>query len=121
MKARVLRSYHGGAVLLAALLLIASHAVSAHERFIPHTPTAPLHEAFFQSLNPDMLTIGLRGALLMAILLALWLLRQPLNDFVEHRLLRHLPSRPRKLLRLVARFLMDQPVEHPWFKAVVSG
>ena len=118
MKARVLRCYHGGAVLLAALLLISSHAVSAHERFIPHTPTAPLHEAFFQSLNPDMLTIGLRGALLMAILLALWLLRQPLNDFVEHRLLRHLPSRPKTLLRLVARFLMDQPVEHPWFKAV---
>jgi hypothetical protein len=48
-------------VWLATLLLIASHAADAHERFIPHTPTARLQEGFFQSLNPDMLTVGLRG------------------------------------------------------------
>jgi hypothetical protein len=105
-------------VWLATLLCIASHAAEAHERFIPHTPTAPLHEDFFQSLNPDMLTIGLRGALVMAMLMALWLLRQPLAAYVEQTLLRHLPGRPKQLLRLLACFLMDQPVAHPWFKAV---
>ena len=88
MSTVVLRRDYGGAVWLATLLFITSHAADAHERFIPHTPTARLHEGFFQSLNPDMLTIGLRGALVIAMLMALWWLRQPLAAYVEQTLLR---------------------------------
>jgi uncharacterized membrane protein YphA (DoxX/SURF4 family) len=117
MSALVPRHDHGGAVCLGALLIIASHAADAHERFIPHTPTALLHETFFQSLNPDMLTITLRGAFVMGMLMALWLLRQPLATYVEQTLLRHLPGRPKQLLRLLVAFLLDQPVAHPWFSA----
>jgi hypothetical protein len=54
----------------------------------------------------------------MAMLMALWLLRQPLADYVEQTLLRHLPGRPKQLLRLLVGFLLDQPVAHPWFSAV---
>src|SRR5215216_1064082 len=107
-----------GTVWLATLLFTASSAADAHERFIPHTPTALLHEGFFQSLNPDMLTIGLRGAFVMAMLMALWLVRQPLAAYVEQKLLRNLPARPKQLLRLLIAFLLDQPVAHPWFSAV---
>lgn len=112
------RHDYRGTVWLAALLFTASSAADAHERFIPHTPTALLHEGFFQSLNPDMLTIGLRGAVVMAMLMALWLVRQPLAAYVEQKLLRNLPGRPRQLLRLLVAFIMDQPVAHPWFSAV---
>jgi hypothetical protein len=105
-------------VWLAALLFTASSAADAHERFIPHTPTALLQEGFFQSLNPDMLTIGLRGAFVMAMLMALWLVRQPLAAYIEQKPLRNLPGRPKQLLRLLVAFLLDQPVAHPWFSAV---
>ena len=117
MRALVPQLYHRGGLLLAALPLIASRAAFGHERFIPHTPKEQLHEDFFHSLNPDMLSIGLRGAIVMALLMVLWLLRQPLADFIEHRLLRNLQGKPKELLRLLACFLMDKPVEHPWFKA----
>jgi uncharacterized membrane protein YphA (DoxX/SURF4 family) len=118
VKALSPRLCHGGAMLFAALRSISSGMAFAHERFIPHTSKDPLHEGFFQSLNPDMLAIGLRGAVSMAILMGLWSLRHRLNDFVEHRLLEHLRGGPRMFLRRLASFLMDKPVEHPWFKAV---
>jgi hypothetical protein len=117
MRIFVSRFYPRRSVLFAVLPLLSSKAVFAHERFIPHTFTAPLQEDFFQSLNRDMLNIGLRGIILIAMLMALWFLRRPLDDLIEPILLRNLPGRSRKLIRLLGCFVMDKPVEHPWFKA----
>jgi hypothetical protein len=100
MRIFVSRFYPRRSVLFAVLPLLSSKAVFAHERFIPHTFTAPLQEDFFQSLNWDMLNIGLRGIILIAMLMALWFLRRPLDDLIEPILLRNLPGRSRKLIRM---------------------
>lgn len=118
MRILVPRFYSGGFVLFALLPLLAPRTAFAHERFIPHTFKAQLQEDFFQTLNSDMLNIGLRGVVVIAILMVLWFLRRPLNDLIEPILLRNLPGRSRKLIRLLGCFVMDKPVEHPWFKAV---
>jgi hypothetical protein len=47
-----------------------------------------------------MLNIGLRGIIVIAMLMALWFLRRPLDDLIEPILLRNLPGRSRKLIRM---------------------
>jgi len=73
-------------------------------------------EDFFTSLNPDMLSVAGRTAALMAILMAIWFLRQPLDDLVENKLLRKLQGNPRTIVHLIACFVTDKPVEHPLFQ-----
>jgi uncharacterized membrane protein YphA (DoxX/SURF4 family) len=89
----------------------------AHERFIRHELLQPLNRDFFRRLDLNMLNIAARATLLMALMLFVWFLRDPLDKFVENQLLGKLRGKPKEWLHLLACFLTDKPVEHPWFKA----
>jgi uncharacterized membrane protein YphA (DoxX/SURF4 family) len=99
------------------LLLLPSLAL-AHERFIPHELLVPLHRDYFRRLDPNMVNIAVRICFLMALMLFIWFLRDPLDNFVENRLLRKLRGKPRAWVHLLACFLTDKSVDHPWFKTV---
>ena len=88
----------------------------AHERFIPHEMLVPLHRDFFRHLNANMVNIALRITFLMAVMLFIWFLREPLDNFIENKLLWKLRGKAKEWLHLLACFLTDKPVEHPWFK-----
>ncbi len=87
----------------------------AHERFIPHELLIPLQRDFFRRLDPNMLNIAMRVAILMAVLLFVWFLREPLWDFTTKRLLRWVQGKPMAGLRLLVGFLTDKPLENLWF------
>jgi uncharacterized membrane protein YphA (DoxX/SURF4 family) len=117
MKRLVVSFYHWQTWLFLTVLFYLPGAASAHERFIQHTPKAPLHDDFFRRLDPNMLIIAGRVAGLTALMLFLWFLRQhPLDDFIEHRLLRNLKGKPKEWVHSIAAYVMDKPVEHPWFR-----
>jgi uncharacterized membrane protein YphA (DoxX/SURF4 family) len=78
----------------------------------------PLRRDFFRRLDPNMLNIALRIAFLMALMLFIWFLRDPLDNFIENRLLWRLQGKPKQWLHLLACFLTDKPVEHRWFKSL---
>jgi uncharacterized membrane protein YphA (DoxX/SURF4 family) len=118
MRSTALRLHHWRAGLSAVTLLLLPHAALAHERFIRHTPTAPLHEGFFRSLNPSMLNIALRVAFILAGMLFLWFIRLPLDDVVENGLLRNLRGKPKEVVHLLASFVLDRPVERPTFQSL---
>jgi hypothetical protein len=92
--------------------------VLAHERFIPHQLLEPLQRDFFRRLDPNMVNIALRIAFLMALMLFVWFLRDPLDNFIENRVLWKLRGKPKEWLHLLASFLTDKPVEHRWFKTI---
>jgi hypothetical protein len=100
-----------------AVLLLPGQAL-AHERFIPHELLVPLHREFFRQLNPDMLSIAARVALIMAAMLCAWFLRDPLDNFIENRLLHNLRGKPKEWLHLLACYVTDKPVRHPWFTKI---
>ncbi|MBI4641584.1 MAG: DoxX family membrane protein, partial [Candidatus Tectomicrobia bacterium] len=90
----------------------------AHERFIKHEMLRPLQREFFRRLDPNMVNIALRVAFLMALMLVFWFLRDPLDNFVENNLLRKLRGKPKEWVHLLASFLTDKPIDHPWFKKI---
>jgi uncharacterized membrane protein YphA (DoxX/SURF4 family) len=92
--------------------------VLAHERFIPHELLVPLDRDFFQRLDPNMLNIAIRITALMALMLFIWFLRDPLDDLVENHLLRRFSGKPKYWVHQIACFLTDKPVDHPWFKRI---
>jgi hypothetical protein len=118
MKSAALRLRQCQTVIIAVALLVLPHVALAHERFIKHTPTAPLHEAFFRSLNPYMLNIALRVTLVLAAMLFLWFIRLPLDDLIENGLLRNLSGKPKEVVHFLASFVIDRPVEDSWFRSV---
>jgi hypothetical protein len=102
--------------LFLMVLLNVPGAAFAHERFIQHTPKAPLHEKFFTYMNPDMLNIGLRVTGLMALMLFIWFLRQhPLDDFIEYKVLGSLQGKAKEWVHNIAAFVMDKPIDNPTF------
>lgn len=98
--------------------MLLPNVASAHERFIKHELLEPLQRDFFRRLDPNMLNVGLRVAGLMAIMLFIWFLRDPLYNFVENQLVRKLRGKPKEWLHLIHCFVADKPVEHPWFRKV---
>lgn len=90
----------------------------AHERFIPHELLQPLHRDYFRRLDPNMINIALRVALLMALMLFVWFLRDPLDDFIENRVLRKLRGKPKAWVHHLACFLTDKPVDLRWFNTL---
>ena len=102
--------------LFLSVLVSLPGAACAHERFINHMPKGPLHEDFFRRLDPNMLNIAGRVFGLMAVMLFLWFLRQhPLDDFIEYKLLGNLQGKAKVWIHNLAAFLMDKPVDLPWF------
>lgn len=118
MKAVALRLNRWQTWLVAGLTLQLPSPVLAHERFIKHDILRPLHRDFFLRLDPNMLDIALRVAILMAVMLSIWFMRNPLYTFIENTLLRRLRGKAKEGVHLLACFLTDKPVEHPWFKKV---
>jgi hypothetical protein len=100
------------------LILLLPGLALAHERFIPHDLLVPLQRDFFRRLDPNMLNIALRAALLMALMLFVWFLRDPLDNFIENRVLQRLRGKPREWVHQLASFLTDKPVENRWFKKI---
>jgi uncharacterized membrane protein YphA (DoxX/SURF4 family) len=103
---------------LGVVLVLLPSLALAHERFIPHEMLVPLHRDFFRRLDPNMLNIALRIAFLMALMLLVWFLRDPLDNFIENRVLWKLRGKPKEWVHLLASFLTDKPVEHRWFKTI---
>lgn len=104
--------------LCASLVLLLPAAAFAHERFVKHDILHPLHRDFFRRLDPNMLNIAWRVFALMALMLFIWFMRDTLDNFVENRLLRKLQGKPKQWVHLLACFLTDKPVDHPWFKMI---
>lgn len=102
----------------ACLILLLPGLALAHERFIPHELLVPLQRDFFRRLDPNMLNIALRAALLMALMLFIWFLRDPLDNFIENRVLWRLRGKPREWVHQLASFLTDKPVENRWFRII---
>lgn len=112
------RSFSLRVWLFTLFLLCLTHGAMAHERFVAHTPKEPLSEDFFQSLNPNMLSVAGRVAGIMALMLFIWFVRSPLDNFIENKVLRNLKGKPKYWLHLIACFMTDKPVEHPWFTGI---
>ncbi len=123
MKSLGLRFRHGW-WLSVAWFLLPSLAL-AHERFIPHQMVKPLQRDFFRQLfrpldtSSDilhpMLNIAMRIFVVMTVMLFFWFVREHLDNFVENRLLRNLRGKLKQWVHLIACFLTDKPVDHPWF------
>ena len=84
-------------------------AAEAHERFVKHDLLQPIRSEFFHGLDPNLLSISLRVYVAMALLLFLWLAREP----IAHWLLGGaMPDgRRHRWLRAVYAFFADKPLE----------
>lgn len=102
------------------VVLLVPGMVLAHERFIPHELVVPLQRDFFRRLDPNMLSIAIRVAFVMAAMLFIWFLREPLDKLVEERLLKNLRGRLKTWVHLVACYVTDKPVDHPWYTSIGS-
>lgn len=110
---------------LAALILLAPQAALAHERFVRHhlkDRLPPEFYAFYRrhpgeplGLDPNLLAVALLVAAALAGTLVLWFYRQPLERFVQFRLLRRAAGPAQKLLHLLSCFLTDRPVRNGAF------
>ena len=105
-----------------ALHLLASAPASAHERFIRHDLKHRLQEWFFgrnpggiAGMHPDMFHIGALVTILLAVLLALWFLRESLDRVVRYKVLARLRGRVQRAVHDLAAFLTDKPVRVGWF------
>lgn len=110
---QVLKRYLSPWLWCLMLVVLLPATALAHERFIPHELIVPLNRDFFRRLDPNMLSIAIRIAFVMAAMLFVWFLRDPLDRMVENRLLRNLRGKLKEWIHLVACFLTDKPVEHP--------
>lgn len=104
--------------ILILLLIALPCAALAHERFIPHAAKWPLDEAFFASLNPDMLNIALRVIANMAVMLIIWFLRDPIYDFIMDRIFPRVGLRLQDYVEYIAAFIFDKPVRAPLFMSL---
>ncbi len=118
LKPVALRFHRWHGWVCAGFVLLLPWMALAHERFIKHELLQPLQREFFRRLDPNMVYIALRVAVLMALMLFIWFLRDPLDNFIENRVLRKLQGKPKQWMHLLASFLTDKPVDHPWFKKI---
>lgn len=100
---------------VAAMLILLPGMVLAHERFIAHTPKMPVYEAFFTYVGYNMLNIATRVAFIMACMMTIWFMREPLYAFFDRKIFKFLPQGLRDLIQFGANFAMDKPIKHPWF------
>jgi uncharacterized membrane protein YphA (DoxX/SURF4 family) len=105
-----------------ALLLLAPALASAHERFIRHDLKRRLQEWFFgrdpagmMGMHPDMFHIGVLVTSLLAVLLAIWFLRESLDHIVRYKVLARLRGPVQRALHNLAAFITDKPVRVGWF------
>lgn len=108
-----------------ALLLLAPAVASAHERFIRHDLKQRLQEWFFRrnpdgimGMHPDMFRIGLLVTVLLAVLLAIWFLRESLDHVVRYKVLSRLRGRVQRAVHELAAFITDKPVRVGWFHSL---
>lgn len=114
----VTQRFHPTFWWLCALLILLPGLGLAHERFIAHELLEPLNRGYFRSLNLNMLSIALRVAFLMAGMLFIWFLRDPLDNFIENKLLWRLQGTYKYWVHQIACFLTDKPVDNRWFTTI---
>jgi len=111
--------------LAALLVLLAPSFASAHERFIRHDLKHRMQDWFFGrdpgamlGMNPNMLHIGMLVTALLAVLLAIWFLRESLDEVVRYKILSRLRGGVQRTLHNLAAFITDKPVRIGWFYAL---
>jgi uncharacterized membrane protein YphA (DoxX/SURF4 family) len=106
-------------------LLLAPSLASAHERFIRHDLKHRMQDWFFGrdpngmlGMNPNMLHIGILVTVLLAVLMAIWFLRESLDEIVRYKILIRLRGGVQRTLHNLAAFITDKPVRVGWFYAL---
>jgi uncharacterized membrane protein YphA (DoxX/SURF4 family) len=108
--------------LAVPVVLLAPSLASAHERFIRHDLKHRMQDWFFGrdpngmlGMNPNMLHIGILVTVLLAVLLAIWFLRESLDEIVRYKILARLRGGVQRTLHNLAAFITDKPVRVGWF------
>jgi uncharacterized membrane protein YphA (DoxX/SURF4 family) len=111
--------------LAALALLLAPSLASAHERFIRHDLKHRMQDWFFGrdpgamfGMNPNMLHIGLLVTGLLAVLLAIWFLRESLDEVVRYKILSRLRGGVQRTLPNRAASITANPVRVGGFYAL---
>ncbi len=105
-------------VWAAVMLLLLPCAALAHERFIPHAAKWPIDEEFFKHLNGDMLNIATRVMVMMAAMLFVWFMREPVYNFIIDRIFPRVSLQLQDYVEYAAAFVFDKPVRAPKFTAL---
>ena len=100
------------------MLLLLPGAALAHERFIPHAAKWPIDEHFFTYLNSDMLNIAARVMVIMAAMLFVWFMREPIYNFIIDRVFPRVGLQLQDYVEYAAAFVFDKPVRAPKFTAL---
>ncbi len=115
----------GATLAIGASLLALASPAAAHERFIKHQLKKPLQNWFFGrdprhllGMDPNMLHIGLLVTGVLAGAIAVWFLRERLDEVVRYRLLARLRGALQRHVHNLACFLTDKPVRLGWFYAL---
>jgi len=121
MKPRV-QAVAAAALAAFTWVLLAPPLAVAHERFIRHDLKHRLQEWFFgrnpngtMGMHPDMFHIGVLVTVLLAVLLAVWFLRESLDEIVRYKVLARLRGPMQRALHNLAAFITDKPVRVGWF------
>jgi uncharacterized membrane protein YphA (DoxX/SURF4 family) len=108
-----------------ALLLLVPAPAIAHERFVRHDLKQRLQEWFFRrdpdgmmGMHPDMFHIGVLVTVLLAVLLAIWFLRESLDHVVRYKVLSRLRGPVQRAVHNLAAFITDKPVRVGWFHSL---
>ena len=112
------------ALFFVVVTLLGASVALAHERFVRHNLRYPLHYEFFGrwpggflGLQPDMVKIATRVAAVLAAFFLVWLVRRPVTELIERRLVRA-GGRTQRGLHTLACFLTDRPVRGRVFHAL---
>jgi uncharacterized membrane protein YphA (DoxX/SURF4 family) len=115
----------GVRAIAAALLLLAPASLYAHERFVRHDLKQRLQDWFFRrypdgimGMHPDMFQIGLMVTAFLAVLLAIWFLRESVDHIVRYKVLSRLRGPVQRAVHDLAAFITDKPVRVGWFYAL---
>lgn len=107
------------------VILLGPALALAHERFVKHNLKQPLQYAFFGrtpgaplGINPNMMFIAVKVAVIMAAFLAIWFVRRPLAELIERSILRKIGGPIQRAGHTLACYLTDKPVRGPIFHSV---
>jgi uncharacterized membrane protein YphA (DoxX/SURF4 family) len=121
MKPRV-QQLAGAVLAVFTWLLLGPPLAYAHERFIRHDLKQRMRDEFFgrdangmMGMHPDMWRIGIFVTALLALLMAIWFLRESLDEVVRYKVLARMRGGLQRTLHNLAAFITDKPVRVGWF------
>jgi len=107
-------------LILSVLFLALPLAAFAHERFIAHTPKMKIYEPFFDFMGANMMSIAVRVAILMGLMMFIWFIREPIDHLVNNIILKSFPTPIQGLARFATSYAFDKPIDQEWFKTLHS-